>query len=156
MHNSTLEPQTCHQVSADLTQLLADTYVLYLKTQNFHWNVVDPRFHSLHLFFESLYKELAEQVDEIAERIRQLGQKTPATMKHFLEITRLDEAGHTISGNEMLKHLALDHQSISKWLSGKIKETQDLGDEGTADLYIKLLRDHDKNAWMLLSHLQAE
>lgn len=151
-----LEPKVCHKIAEDLSVLLADTYVLFLKTQNFHWNLKDPRFHSLHVFFEEQYKELLDQADEAAERIRMLGEPTPGTMKHFLEITQLDEAGHGLSGNDMIKHLAIDHQSISKWLSGKIKEAQDLGDEGTADLYIKHLRDHDKAAWMLQSHLHGE
>ena len=156
MMTHTLEPQICHKVSEDLSQLLADTYVLFLKTQNYHWNITDPRFHSLHVFFEEEYKELLDMIDEAAERIRMLGQKTPGTMKHFLEITQLEEAGHNQSGNDMIKHLALDHRTISKWLLGKIKETQEMGDEGTADLYIKHLRDHDKAAWMLSSHLQKE
>lgn len=153
---TTLEPKTSQKISEELTQLLADTYVLYLKTQNFHWNVIDPRFHSLHEFFDEMYHKLADDIDEIAERIRMVGHKTPATMKHFLEITSLNEASHNLSGDEMLKHLVLDNQAIAKWLRSKIKETQDLGDEGTADLYIQHLRTHEKFAWMLISHLKGE
>lgn len=149
-----LEPETCQKICNDLSQLLADSYILYLKTQNFHWNIQDSRFHSLHEFFEEEYRELANQVDEIAERIRMLGQKSPGTMKHFLEITTLEEAGHNLKGDDMLKELANDHQQLSKWLSSKIKETQEKGDEGTADLFIQHLRAHDKQAWMLMSHLK--
>jgi starvation-inducible DNA-binding protein len=149
----TYEPETRQKVSQDLMFLLSNTFTLYLKTWNFHWNLIDPRFSSLHEFFEGQYKELAEQVDEIAERIRMLGEKVPATQKNFLELTDVKEAPKDLSGDDMIKDLAVDHQTLSKWLDGKVKETQELGDEGTADLYIKFLQAHDKQAWMLSSHL---
>ena len=152
----TLEPKVCHKVAEELGTLLADTLILYVKTLNFHWNVEDPRFTELHKLFEGQYQELQEMGDEIAERIRMLRQPAPGTMREFLSLTNLSEAQTKLSGDEMIKHLALDRHAISKWLRSKIAATQDLGDEGTADLYIQHLRTHDKQAWMLESHLKGE
>lgn len=140
------------QVCEDLSLLLSNMFTLFLKTYNYHWNVVDPRFSELHELFEKQVKEMFEQIDEIAERIRMLGQKTPATMKYFTENASLKEASGSLSGDEMIQSLARDHQALSTWLRDKIPEVQNLGDEGTADLYIQHLRAHDKTAWMLLSH----
>jgi len=148
-----LEPAQTRPIVADLKTLLANTYVLYVKTQNFHWNVEDPRFHSLHVFFEEHYKELADAVDLIAERIRVLREKTPASLAAFLELTTLNEAGDDLDTQEMLRELLHDHENISVWLRGRIEPTQKLGDEGTADLMIERLRAHEKAAWMLRSHL---
>ena len=153
---TTLEPKACHIISQDLNLLLADTFVLYVKTLNYHWNVEDPRFNELHELFDKQYRELQEQADEIAERTRMLGSKSQGTMKEFLEAANLSEGQSNITGDEMIKDLALDHQAISKWLRSKIAPTQELGDEGTADLYIQQLRQHDKQAWMLLSHLKRK
>jgi starvation-inducible DNA-binding protein len=153
MATATAESKSHKKISEDLTQILADTYLLLLKTQNYHWNVVDPRFAQLHKLFEKQYEELFEQVDEIAERIRAIGGKTQASMRHFLQITSLDEANAHYSGDEMIRDLAQDRQILSGSLKSRIKETQDAGDEGTADLYIQLVKSHDKAAWMLQSHL---
>lgn len=152
----TLEPKACHKIAEDLNQLLSDTFVLYVKTLNYHWNVEDPRFSELHALFERQYQELQAQADEIAERTRMLGEKSQGTMREFLDTTTLAEGQFTLNGDEMLKDLALDHQAIAKWLREKIPSTQELGDEGTADLYIQQLRQHDKQAWMLLSHLKRK
>ena len=151
-----LEPSTCYKLGQDLAVALASTYMLYLKTQNFHWNIEDPRFSQLHHLFQEQYEELAEQTDEIAERMRMLGQKSPGTMKFFLENSFIQEAAENLSGDEMIWQLAQDHQALSKWLLETIKKAQDLGDEGTADLYIQQLRAHDKQAWMLFSHHQKK
>ncbi|CCB87225.1 MULTISPECIES: Dps family protein [Parachlamydia] len=141
-------------ICKSLAQVLADTYILYLKTQNFHWNVVDPRFYSLHKMLEDQYEELAEAVDEIAERIRMLNGKSPATMKEFLELGSLSEAEGDLSGDEMLQMLIDDHASLIKTIRKKIEESQTLQDEGTADMFIQRLRAHEKNHWMLLSHFE--
>ena len=147
-----LEHTACQKIAQHLAQWLADTYVLYLKTQNFHWNVVDPRFHSLHEMFEEQYKDLAEAVDEIAERIRILRIRTPASMKEFLEITTLQENEGPLSANDMIQQLLHDHETIANYLRPKISVIQKLGDEGSADLLIERLRVHEKTAWMLRSH----
>lgn len=151
----TLESKAAQKVCEQLSELLANSYTLLLKTQNYHWNVIDPRFSELHKLFETQVDELFEQVDQIAERIRMLGHRAPGTMAFFLENATLDEATGHSTGDEMIQTLARDHQSLSNWLQSKIPETQKLNDEGTADLYIELLRAHQKQSWMLLSHHHA-
>ena len=141
------------EIGDKLGELLADSYILYLKTQNFHWNVVDPRFISLHKMFQDQYEDLAEAADLVAEQIRMIGLKSPGTMKEFLSLTRLKEAGGKETGDQMLKKLADDHDTIVNYLHGMIHETQELGDEGTADMMIERLRVHLKTAWFLRSHL---
>ncbi len=137
-----------------LEKFLGDTYVLYVKTQNFHWNVVDPRFYSLHKMFEKQYEDLAEAADLIAERIRALGNKAPGTMKEFLELSTLSEAKpNGYSADAMIKQLINDHKTISQNLQNSINEGKDWDDDGTIDLLIQRMRVHDKTAWMLESHL---
>lgn len=147
-----LEQSICAHCAQLLTQTLADTYILYLKTQNFHWNVKDPRFSDLHLFFEKQYQELAEAVDVIAERIRILKFRAPASMQEFLEITSLEESIGDVSADEMIQILLNDNESIAQKIRPLIPESQKKGDEGTADLLIERLRAHEKAAWMLRSH----
>lgn len=151
--NAVLEKSSIRQIAQELATLQADTYLLYVKTQNFHWNVIDPRFASLHLFFEGQYQELAENIDVIAERIRSLGEKALGSMQEYLEFTRLDESKSTLAADDMLKALLHDHESIIQWLRSSIEQVQKLGDEGTADLFINRLRAHEKMAWMIRSHL---
>lgn len=138
------------QMATRLRTLLADTYILYVKSQNFHWNVVDAKFHSLHEFFEEQYKDLAENVDVIAERIRALGQKSPGSMREFLNLTRLEESPTTLSSDEMLKILLKDHESIIEWLHATIEPPSH--DQGSIDLCIDRLRFHEKMVWMIKSH----
>lgn len=149
-----LEDQAAKQIVSELAVFLADTYLVYVKTQNFHWNVHDPRFFSLHEFFEDQYKSLANAIDEIAERIRMLDAKAPGSLSAFLELTRLQDARGNLSADEMLKQLLLDHQSIIQWIRPQIEQISSLGDEGTADLLIQRLRGHEKAAWMLRSQLK--
>lgn len=137
-----------------LSKFLANTYVLYVKTQNFHWNIVGDGFYFLHKMLEEQYEELAEVADEIAERLRALDRHAPGTMKDFLRLSTLKEAEERkYSAMEMIRILANDHQTISKDLRDWIPETTK-HDEGTADLFIQRLRAHDKTAWMLKSHLE--
>jgi starvation-inducible DNA-binding protein len=146
MSNSTVEGTV-----QDLEKLLADTYVLYVKTQNYHWNLVDPRFSSLHKFFEEQYEELAEAVDEIAERIRMLNHRAPGSMRSFLAHTRLEESEEELDGRLMVEQLLSDHEVIIDELRKGIAKTSERGDEGTADLMVQRLRAHEKQAWMLRS-----
>ena len=142
----------CVKNAQALSQILADTYVLYLKTQYCHWNVTDARFHSMHEMFEEQYKELAEATDELAERIRMLKMPAPGSMRQFLELTSLEEANEDMSGNDMLRALCHDREALAKHIRPKIEEAIKLGDEGTGDLLIQHLRMHEKAAWMLRSH----
>lgn len=143
-----------HQKTTEhLARLLANSYILYVKTQNFHWNVVDPRFSQLHKLFEKQYEELAEAIDTIAERMRALQVRAPGSLSEFLHLTELEEAKGKLSGDAMLRELAHDHEFISKELKPWIPEAQQAKDEGSADLFIGRLREHDKAAWMLRSNL---
>lgn len=147
-----LDRKTCQEVAAQLQQTLADTYVLYLKTQNCHWNVIDPRFHSLHELFEQQYEELADAVDVIAERIRMIRGHTNASMRDFLKITSIKEMEGQSSGDEMLRQLLSDNEQMANYLRGFIDMCNNSEDAGTADMLIQRLRAHEKAAWMLRSH----
>jgi len=141
------------KVGEGLTHYLADTYLLYLKTQNFHWNVRGPHFHSLHKFFEEMYQELAEAVDTIAERIRAMHMNTPASFAQFLRLTCLEEETSVISAEEMLKQLLHDHQIISQTLARLFEQAEHAEDEATVDLITERMRAHEKMAWMLRATL---
>ncbi|MBA3238080.1 MAG: DNA starvation/stationary phase protection protein [Parachlamydiaceae bacterium] len=144
-------------VSQDMIQLLshmlADNYVLYVKTQNFHWNIVDSRFYSLHVLFEEQYKDLAEAADELAERIRMIQGKAPATMAEFLKLASLKEPEQSLDGDQMITELMRDNQEIAGKLRACIAKAGEMGDDGTVDLLTARLRKHEKAAWMLQSHL---
>lgn len=137
-----------------LSQLLSDTYILYVKTQNFHWNIRDERFYSLHSMFEKQYEELAEAVDELAERLRMLNLTAPGSMREFLAKGTIQENAETLTGDAMLQQLIEDHLSIADHIRPQISEVQKSGDEGTADLLIGRLRYHEKITWMLRSHFK--
>lgn len=149
--STTLDRNTAEQIAQILGQLLADTYIAYVKTQNFHWNLIDPRFHSLHKMFEGNYEQLAEATDELAERIRMLKLKSPGSMKEFLELGSLEESGSDLTGDEMVQRLCQDREALAHYIRPKIEEVIKMGDEGTGDLLIQHLRMHEKAAWMLRS-----
>jgi|EndMetStandDraft_5_1072996.scaffolds.fasta_scaffold607016_1 starvation-inducible DNA-binding protein len=154
---ATLSDQNVRQKIINfLAQTLADTYLLYVKTQNFHWNVIDERFFSLHKMFEEQYEALAAATDDLAERIRALNGKAPGSMRQFLELTSLDEDDNDLPADVMLQHLIEDHTAIAGRLRPLIPESQKYGDEGTGDLLIQRLRFHEKTAWMLRSHFVQE
>lgn len=137
--------------AAELSKALADTYTLYLKTQNFHWNVEGALFQSLHELFEQQYTELAEAVDEVAERIRALRRFAPGSFAAFQELKTLDEAQTTPSDKEMAKILAFDNEKIADNLIGIIARLEDVNDVGSADLLTAREQVHRKAAWMLRS-----
>lgn len=136
-----------------LSHVLANTYIIYLKTQKFHWNVIDQRFYSLHKMFEEQYEELAEATDIIAERIRMLESPTPATMKDFLKLASIKETENYPNGQQMIKILVNDHEQIIREIRPQIAECTDMHDDGTSDMYISRVRAHEKMSWMLRSHL---
>lgn len=148
-----LDKKACEKIGASLSQALANTYLIFVKAQNFHWNVVDPRFAMLHDFFQQDYEALFEGIDIIAERIRMLGLKAPGSLREFLDLGSIDEADSNLSGDEMISELLRDHETAIKGLRGMIQEAMDFGDEGTGDMLIDRLRYHEKVAWMLRSHL---
>lgn len=136
-----------------LSKLLADTYTLYLKTQNFHWHVTGPHFHSLHKMFEEEYIELAAAVDTIAERIRTLGYDAPASFKEFLKLSSIKEESKKPSASGMVKKLLTDHQIIIKHINALLPAVQEAEDEVTVDLLIERLETHEKTSWMLRSSI---
>ena len=139
-----------------LNHLLADEFVLYTKTRKFHWNVKGIHFHDLHVFFESQYKELAEIMDEVAERIRKIGHYSLGTLQQFLDETNLLE--HTDDGSSaevMIEALLEDHETIIRELRKAIDPIQEKHkDAGTADFLTGLMEQHESMAWMLRSMLQ--
>lgn len=153
--NATLARSACEEIVQYLSQVLADTYVTYVKTQNFHWNLVDVRFYALHKMFEEFYTQLAEANDELAERIRMLKHQAPGSMREFLELCTLEESEGALSADEMIRELCNDREVIIQQLRSNIEHVIKLGDEGTGDLFIQHLRMHEKAAWILRSHLEA-
>ena len=141
------------QIAAGLSNLLADSYTLYLKTHNYHWNVEGPQFNTLHLMFETQYTELAIAVDEIAERIRALGIKAPGSYSEFANLTSVDEAQGGESAEEMIRQLAVGQESIVRTARAAFPAASDAHDEPTADLLTQRMQTHEKNAWMLRSML---
>lgn len=138
-------------VSEALKTVLADSYVLYLKTQNFHWNVTGPQFRSLHLLFEEQYTDLQAAVDEIAERIRALGDTAPGSFKQFLKLTGIKESEDTPEASAMVKALAKDQDVLVASLQKALEAAQKAGDEVTAGLVTDRMTVHEKNRWMLKS-----
>lgn len=136
-----------------LSRLLADTYTLYLKTHNFHWNVTGPMFNTLHQMFEVHYNELALAVDLIAERIRALGAKAPGSYKDFAALSTVPEAQGNESADEMVRLLVLDHETVVRTARQVFPAADEAHDEATADLLTQRLQLHEKTAWMLRSLL---
>lgn len=137
-----------------LNRLLADEFVLYVKTRNFHWNVVAADFAALHRFFEAQYEQLDERIDEIAERARALDGMAAGSMTDYLKLTRLTEASSHLSAPEMLRALLADHEQLIRQLRNDIEIAADADDAGTGDFLTGLLEAHEKMAWMLRAHLR--
>lgn len=141
-----------------LTKLLADEFVLYTRTRKYHWNVTGPRFQPLHEFFKAQYEELDVIVDEVAERIPQLGGKAISTLDEFRQVTRIKEdAGQYPDANKMLLNLLADHETIIR----NLRMDADACDEkyhdmGTNDFLIGLMERHEKTAWMIRAHLEGK
>jgi len=134
-----------------LKNVLADSYLLYLKTQNFHWNVTGPQFRSLHLLFEEQYQDLAAAVDTIAESIRSLGEKAPGTFEAYQKISHIKPGNENTDANNMVKELAQDQVVITKTLTNLLEAAQTAEDEVVVDLAVGRLTKHRENKWMLES-----
>lgn len=147
-----LEDIKTRSTADHLEIVLANTFVLYTKTLNFHWNIVGANFAGLHGLFEGQYKGLSDSVDEIAERIRTLGFKAPGTLAEFLKLTTLREVKEDLSDGQMIQHLLTDHETLATYIRQGLKEVDDL-DVGSIGLLEGLIAGHEKTAWMLRSHL---
>ncbi|OKH19969.1 Dps family protein [[Limnothrix rosea] IAM M-220] len=140
-------------IADGLSHLLADTYTLYLKTHNFHWNVTGPMFQTLHLLFEQQYNELALASDEIAERIRALGSPAPGTYKAFSELSSINEEEGVPAAEDMIRQLVEGQEAVVRTARSMFEVVDKAHDEPTADLLTQRMQVHEKNAWMLRSLL---
>jgi len=137
-----------------LSHFMADTAIVYVKTLNFHWNMVGTEFFMYHRLLEEQYKEMSEGLDELAERIRMLGGQAPGSMKEFLGLACIPESPSNLSQERMVQQLVKDNESLVEHAHALIEYSDEQNDQGTSDLVIERLRAHDKNAWLLRSHLE--
>jgi starvation-inducible DNA-binding protein len=145
-----IEAEDRKAIAEGLSRLLADTYTLYLKTHNFHWNVEGPMFNTLHLMFEQQYTELAAAVDLIAERIRALGFPAPGSYSAFARLSTVKEAADAApDAAEMIRLLAKDQEQVAKTARQVFPTVEKAGDEPSADLLTQRMQIHEKTAWML-------
>ncbi|MCG8325000.1 MAG: DNA starvation/stationary phase protection protein [Thiotrichales bacterium] len=142
------------KIAKGLSRLLADSYTLYLKTHNFHWNVTGPMFSTLHTVFETQYTELALAVDQIAERIRALDCPAPGSYQQFAELSSIQEETATPDANEMVRQLVVGQETVVRTARDVFPLVDAANDEPSADLLTQRMQVHEKNAWMLRSLLQ--
>lgn len=141
------------EIADGLSRLLADSYTLYLKTHNYHWNVTGPMFQTLHLMFETHYNELALAVDLIAERIRALGFPSPGSYREFGKLTSIQEDEDAPDATEMIRRLVAGQEAVTRTARSIFPVVDKANDEPTADLLTQRMQIHEKNAWMLRSLL---
>jgi starvation-inducible DNA-binding protein len=146
--------QDREKIADGLAKLLADTYSLYLKTHNFHWNVEGPMFNTLHLMFMEQYTELWNALDAVAERIRSLGYPAPGTNSEFARLTSIEETDGVPEALDMVRLLVAGHEAVARTARATFPAAEKGGDESTADLLTQRLQVHEKTAWMLRSLLK--
>ena len=151
--NIGIDVQDRENIAAGLSRLLADSYTLYLKTHNYHWNVTGPLFNTLHQMFEVQYTELAAAVDEIAERIRALGVIAPGSYKAFGELTEIEEDDQVPTAEQMIANLVTAQETVARTARSVFPLVDQAADEPSADLLTQRMQVHEKNAWMLRSML---
>jgi starvation-inducible DNA-binding protein len=142
------------EIANGLSKVLADSYTLYLKTHNFHWNVVGPMFQTLHLMFEGQYTELAAAVDLIAERIRALGFPAPGTYKRFGELSSIKEEDGVPKAEDMIRSLVQGHEAVVRTAREVFSTAEAANDQPTCDLLTERMNIHEKTGWMLRSLLE--
>lgn len=142
------------EIAEGLSRMLADTYTLYLKTHNFHWNVTGPMFQTLHLMFMTQYNEMWLAVDLIAERIRALGYPAPGDYKAFASLTRIAESEGVPKATEMIRQLVEGQETVARTAREVLKIAEQVGDQPTVDMLSARMEVHEKNAWMLRSLLE--
>ncbi|HSX50994.1 MAG TPA: Dps family protein [Cellvibrio sp.] len=149
-----ISQQHREEIAAGLSRVLADTYTLYLKTHNFHWNVTGPMFQTLHLMFETQYTELALAVDAIAERIRSLGFPAPGTYKQYASLSSIKEEEGIPPAKDMIRLLVEGQEAVVRTARSLYATAEAANDEATADLLTQRIQLHEKTAWMLRSLLE--
>ncbi len=142
------------QIAGGLSRVLADTYTLYLKTHNFHWNVTGPMFQTLHLMFETQYNELAHAVDLVAERIRALGSPAPGTYREFAALSAIKEDDGIPKAQDMIRRLVEAHETVARTARDVFRAADGASDQPTCDLLTQRMQVHEKTAWMLRSLLE--
>ncbi len=140
-------------IAKGLSKVLADTYTLYLKTHNYHWNVTGPMFNTLHVMFEQQYTELASAVDLIAERIRALGHYAPGSYRAYAKLTSIQEEEGVPDANDMIRQLVVGQETAARTAREIFPTVEKANDQPTADLLTQRMQVHEKNAWMLRSLL---
>jgi starvation-inducible DNA-binding protein len=141
-------------IAQGLSRVLSDSYTLYLKTHNFHWNVTGPMFQTLHLMFETQYNELALAVDLIAERIRALGFTAPGTYKQFAQLSSIKEDDGVPKSQDMIRRLIEGHETVARTAREIFKLAEGASDQPSCDLLTQRMQVHEKTAWMLRSLLE--
>lgn len=141
------------KIAEGLANVLADTYVLYLKTHGYHWNVTGPMFNALHNMFETQYNELWTATDEIAERIRALGVFAPGSGAAFASRTSIEEASGVPDAKEMIRDLAKGHERVAKTAREAFPAAEDAGDQPSMDILTQRMQASEKTAWMLRAML---
>jgi starvation-inducible DNA-binding protein len=154
--NIGIDEKARKQVCKGLSKLLADSYLLYLKTQNYHWNVTGKMFQSLHTLFEEQYTDLAEAVDEIAERIRALGEFAPGSFSAFSKVTSIKEENGLPTAEEMVHNLVVGNEAVVSTAREIINLCDEAEDDVTADLMVERMQIHEKYAWMLRSMIATQ
>ncbi len=149
-----IEANKRQEIAGGLSRVLADSYTLYLKTHNFHWNVTGPMFQTLHLMFETQYNELALAVDLVAERIRALGFPAPGTYKQFGELSAIKEESGVPKAQDMIRLLVEAHETVARTAREVFKAADGVSDQPTCDLLTQRMQVHEKTAWMLRSLLE--
>ena len=152
--NIGIDEENRKQIADGLSRVLADTYTLYLKTHNFHWNVTGPMFQTLHLLFETQYTELATAVDLIAERIRALGYPAPGTYSDYAKLSSISETAGVPKATDMIRLLVEGQEAVVRTARSIFPIVEQVNDEPTADLLTQRMQIHEKNAWMLRSLLE--
>jgi starvation-inducible DNA-binding protein len=142
------------QIASALSKVLADSYTLYLKTHNFHWNVTGPMFQTLHLMFETHYNELALAVDSVAERIRALGFPAPGTYRQFVALSSIKEEDSIPKAQDMIRLLVEGHEAVARTARAAFVTAEQANDQPSCDLLTQRLQIHEKTAWMLRSLLE--
>lgn len=150
-----IKKENTKAVATILNKLLADEHVLYIKVRNAHWNIEGADFHAQHLFFEEIYTELSETIDEVAERVRVIGHYAIGSMKEFLELTHLSESKPSKNDSKSyIKEILADFEAIIIYIREQISIVGDeLDDAGTEDFLVGIMAAHEKTAWMLRSHI---
>lgn len=142
------------EIAHGLSKLLADTYTLYLKTHNFHWNVEGPMFQTLHLMFMGQYTEMWNALDQIAERIRALGHYAPGSYSEFIKLSSIKESKSVPKANKMIEEVLQGHEAVIKTARDIFTTAEDAKDQTTMDVLTQRLEIHEKTAWMLRSLLK--